>query len=379
MGLLDYYRQFEELPEEEVNRELRERNAERKAKELTKVQTLDLSEITSPHAPHPDVVSAVTFVARRGMQRYPRSSELTSELSYRHEVQDDRIAIGNGASELLQAAAVALMRPGQALLSPWPSHPLFPLIARRAHGIAVPVSGGVDALLQAASQHDTRVIALASPNNPTGELTSPEELDRLLSSLPDTVAVLLDEALIEYSGLDAGERDASIALLERHQRLLVFRTFSKAWGLAGMRCGYVIGGPGAEGLLAEISPEHGVSELSQAAALEALRSCEGELSRRVRVVGEQRALLTDQLRAMGLQVTDSSANFLWVAHQSLDGAELSARLRRSGVIVAPGATLAAPEHVRITVRDRPATDRLLRALEGASSTATAGETQVGSA
>lgn len=367
MGLLDYYRQFEELPEEEVNRELRERNAQRKAKELMKVQTLDLSEITSPHAPHPDVVSAVTFVARRGMQRYPRSSELVSELAFRYGVKADRIAIGNGASELLQAAAHALMRPGQALISPWPSHPLFPMIARRAHAVAVPVSGGVDALLQASSQHDTRVIAIASPNNPTGELTSMKDLERLLSSLPETVAVLFDEALIEYSTVDEEERDASIALLERHPRLLVFRTFSKAWGLAGMRCGYVICAPGAEGLLSELAPEHGVNELTQAAALEALRSGEADLIRRVKLISEQRSRLTDELRGGGMQVSDSRANFIWVAHQSLNGAELSARLRPSGVLLAPGATLAAPEHVRITVRDRPASDRLLRALEAALS------------
>ncbi len=115
------------------------------------------------------------------------------------------------------------------------------------------------------------MIALASPNDPTGELLAGAELERLLAGLPDGVAVLLDEALVEFA--DAQPTDSSLALLERHPRLLVFRSFSKAWGLAGLRIGYAIGGPGSEELLAELEPDLGVSEVSQAGALEALRSC----------------------------------------------------------------------------------------------------------
>lgn len=364
MGLLDYYRQFDALSEEEINSELRQQAAEKRALELTRVETLDLSQTTWPYPPHADVVSAVTFVARRGMHRYPREIELSSELSHRLGVPADRIAIGNGASELLQAATSALIRPGQALLTPWPSHPLFPTMARRAHGVAVPVSErDPDALLAAVAKHDTRVIALASPNDPTGELVGASELDALLAGLPETVAVLLDESLIEYS--DRALQDASLQMVERYPRLLVFRSFSKAWGLAGLRCGYAIGGPGAESLLAELAPEHGVSELTQAAALETLRACSRQVDRRCRVVSEQRASLTSALRERGLHVTDSEANFLWVAHPEMQGGEFSARLAESGVLVAAGAPLGEPGHVRITVRDQPASERLLSALDAA--------------
>ncbi|MHB1537523.1 MAG: pyridoxal phosphate-dependent aminotransferase [Solirubrobacteraceae bacterium] len=361
MGLLDYYKQFEALSEEEVNRGLREEAAERKARELAKLPELDLSQTTWPDAPHPDVVSALTFVARRGLHRYPRSSELTSELAHRHDLDVARIALGNGASELLQAAACALMRPGQALLSSWPSYPLFPAIARRAHGVAVPVSGGVDALLAASAEHDTRVIALASPNDPTGELLPFAELERLLGSLDEGVAVLLDEALIEYAGGEA--ESVSPRLLERFPRLLVFRSFSKAWGLAGLRCGYAICGPGAEGVLASLAPAHGVSELAQAAALESLRSCERVLARRVASVAEQRERLTGELRARGMECAGSAANFLWVAHERMDGGELTAELRALGVLVASGAPLGEPRHMRISIRDAAASARLLSALD----------------
>ena len=185
MGLLDYYRQFEAMPEEEVNRGLRAQAAERRRKALTRVETLDLSQTTWPELAHPHIVSAITFTAQRGMQRYPhlRGSALHDELASRHEVDSGRLILGNGAAELLSSATRALIAPGQRLITSWPSYPLYPIMARRAHGRAVPVTGGVDALLEAAGEDETRVIALASPNDPTGELLSAAELSRLLDGL----------------------------------------------------------------------------------------------------------------------------------------------------------------------------------------------------
>jgi histidinol-phosphate aminotransferase len=365
MGLLDYYKQFEGLTEEEVNAQLRVEAAERKRKALTTVQTLDLSQTTWPGLPHPEIVSAITFVARRGMQRYPhmRGSQLRATLAERLGVQPGRLIVGNGSAELLSAATRALIEPGQVLLTSWPSYPLYPIMARRAHGQAVPVGGGIDALLAAAGEHDTRVVALASPNDPTGELVASAELERLLDGLPEGVAVLLDESLVEFA--DAQPSDSSLVLLERYPRLLVFRSFSKAWGLAGLRCGYAIGPPGSEELLAELEPDLGVSEISQAGALEALRRCSDLLARRVRAVARERERLTAALRQRQFDVTDSQANFLWVAHPTLDGDELAARLERVGVVVARGAVLDEPRHVRISIHDEPSSTRLLAALERA--------------
>jgi len=366
VGLTDYYRQFEGLSEEEVNRDLREQAAERRRKALTQVVTLDLSQTTWPELPHPDVVNAITFVARRGLNRYPhaRGSQLRNELARRHELDPGRLIVGNGAAQLLSAATRALIEPGQALVTSWPSYPLYPIMARRAHGRAVPVKGGVDALLAAVAQHgDTRVVALASPNDPTGELLASDELKRLLAGLPDGVAVLLDEALVEFA--DAQPADASRRLLEEHRRLLVFRSFSKAWGLAGLRLGYAMGGPGSEELLTELEPDLGVSEISQAGALEALRSCSERLERQVAAIAGERARLTAALRERHFDVADSQANFLWVAHPQLDGGELAARLARAGVLVAPGAALGEPRHVRISIRSDAASERLLGALDRA--------------
>jgi histidinol-phosphate aminotransferase len=363
VGLLDYYRQFEGLTEEEVNVQLREEAAERRAKALARVETIDLSQTTWWELPNPRIVQVITFIARRGLNKYPhlRGSELRDELAARLGVEPSRVILGNGSGELLSSATRALIEPGQQLLTTWPSYPLYPIMARRAHGQAIPVSGGVDALLAAASDPAVRVVALASPTDPTGELLATRDLERLLAGLPDGVAVLLDESLVEFA--DAQPINSSIALLEQHPRLFIFRTFSKAWGLAGLRVGYALGGPGSEDLFAELAPDLGVSEVSQAGALEALRSCSQLVEGRVRALCEERPRLTDALRARGFEVADSQANFLWVAHPDLDAAALATLLSRAGILVAEGAALGEHRHVRITIRDALTSERLLDALD----------------
>jgi histidinol-phosphate aminotransferase len=207
------------------------------------------------------------------------------------------------------------------------------------------------------------VIALASPNDPTGELLSAAELSRLLEGLPEGVAVLLDESLVEFA--DSQPVDSSLDLLEHHPQLLVFRSFSKAWGLAGLRIGYALGAPGSEELLAELAPDLGVSEVSQAGALEALRSCSELVAERVRLISAERVALSTALRERHFEVTDSQANFLWVAHPTVDGGELVTRLARAGVLVASGDALGEPRHVRISLRDAACSERLLGALDKA--------------
>ena len=234
-------------------------------------------------------------------------------------------------------------------------------MARRAHGQAVRVSGGVDELLSAAQDPAVRAIVIASPNDPTGELLPVAELERLLAGVPDGVGVLLDEALVEFA--DAQPTSASIELLARSPRLLVFRSFSKAWGLAGLRIGYAIGGPGSESLLAELDPDLGVSELSQAGALEALRTCSELLQIRVKDICRERPLLAAELRERGFDVPESQANFLWAAHPAITGGELSARLAQAGILVAAGDALGEPARVRIAVQSAGAGERLLSAID----------------
>ena len=135
MGLLGHYKQFEELSDGEVTSGLRVDADERRRKALARVPPLDLARTTWPALPPSDIVNAITFAARRGLHDYLESaSELRSELAHRHAVAAERIVIGDGAAQLLVAAAHALMEPDDELITPWPSYPLYPVMARQARG-----------------------------------------------------------------------------------------------------------------------------------------------------------------------------------------------------------------------------------------------------
>jgi histidinol-phosphate aminotransferase len=220
---------------------------------------------------------------------------------------------------------------------------------------------GVEPILRAINDR-TRVVALCNPNDPTGEFLDAGALDTLLGELPERVIVLLDEALGDYA--DA-PRDAALALLETHPRLIVFRTFSKAWGLAGLRSGYALGGPESPPLLERLEPELGVNELGQAGVLEALRAAPRVVARRVETVRGERERLAAELRELGCDVPDSQANVLWIEAPGLDGAELASRLERSGVIVASGARFGDPARVRAAVQTPAAGERMLSAVRNA--------------
>ena len=367
MGFRDYYKQFDELTPEEVSARLREQADERHRHALSIVEPLNLSATTWGEYPHHNIVNAVTYAARRGLHHYldRHAAALRSELAHRHGVREERLVVGDGAAQLLGAATQILMEdPQDELVTPWPSYPLYPMMARRARAHAVPVEGyGLDPILAAVNDR-TRIVALCSPNDPTGELFGIAPLRALLEQLPQRVVVLLDEALVEFVDPAVQAEDAALALLEEHPRMLIFRTFSKAWGLAGLRCGYAIGGPDAEPLLERLEPELGLNELAQAGALEALRSSDIRVAARAKTISANRARLTTTVRELGYELPDSQANFLWLLRKGVSGPELSARLERGHVLVASGGPLGEPDHVRMTVPAREEhMTRAIRALE----------------
>jgi histidinol-phosphate aminotransferase len=359
MGLLDYYRQFEGMSEDEVNARLRERAARERERALARVEPLDLSTTTPPELPHSEIVNAIAAAARTGaLNRYGdrAGGRLRRSLAARHAVAEERIAIGHGAADLLAAAARALLEPGDELVTPWPSYPLYPLMARRAQGRAVPVDGFDPNAILAAVTPRTRVVALCNPNDPTGEHLSASALHALVTRLPERVWLLLDQALADYA--DAEDPDDALEL----PRTLAFRTFSKAWGLTGLRCGYVIGPPDAAELLDALAPPLGVGALSEAGALAALRR-EQVVERRVQTVIAERARLLDALAELPADAPASQANVVWLSAPGHSGEDLRARLEHLGVLVAAGGPLGDEDHVRAAIQSPAATDRLLRALE----------------
>jgi len=366
VGLLDYYRRFEGLDQEEVNRGLRERRAHERATALAEVPVLDLSSAEWPDFPSAEVMNAAIYVARGRVNGYPdrHATTVRRTLAERHAVEPEQIVVGNGAAELLQTAAYLLLSEGDELVTPWPSYPLYPLMAARAGARPVAVdlvSGRSDpaALLDAITD-TTRVVTICNPNDPTGTYLDSETLGELFSSLPEHVHVLLDEAYVQFQ--DVEDADAALRLVEAFPRLLVFRTFSKIYGLSGLRAGYAIGSGTAASLLEALAPVHGVNALTQAGIEHVLKIGEPEVERRRSLVVDQRARLLAALHDLPVEAPDTQANFAWLTAAGLTGGALAARLERAGVLVAPGGPLGDEQHVRASIRGPAATERLLSAL-----------------
>jgi histidinol-phosphate aminotransferase len=363
MGLLDYYRQFEDVDEEELNRARRERRRRERELALQQVPDLDLSSTEWPEFPNSEVMNASIYTARGRVNGYPdrHATGVRRALAELHGVAPERIVLGNGAAELLQSAAFALLGQGDELVMPWPSYPLYPLMATRAGARPVAVEGPESIL--AAVGEGTRTVVICNPNDPTGDYLPSDALARLLSALPKGVHVLLDEALVHFQELE--DEDACLRLTDAFARLTVFRTFSKVYGLSGLRAGYAVGAPGSTRLLDAIAPVLGVNALTQSAVDHALKIGGAEIERRRLAVIRERTRVLEALRVLPVDATASQANFVWIRARGMTGAQLAERLRRDGVIVAPGGPLGADDHVRATVRDAAATDRLLASLRRA--------------
>jgi histidinol-phosphate aminotransferase len=363
LGLLDYYRQFEDVDEEELNKLRRARRAREKALALEQVPDLDLSGTEWPEFPNSEVVNASIYTARGRVNGYPdrHAEAVRRALAERHEVEPERIVLGNGAAELLQAAALALMGEGDELLTPWPSYPLYPLMAARAGGRPVPVED-VSALADAVTDR-TRLLVICNPNDPTGSYLPAEQIASIAHGLPERVHVLVDEALVHFQ--DAEALDAVLRLTDALPRFMVVRTFSKIYGLSGLRAGYAVGSTASTSLLDAISPVLGVNALTQSAIDQALKIGGPEVEARRASVIRERAHLMEGLADLPLDVSPSQANFVWLAAEGLSGRELTSRLQKEGVLVAPGGPLGADDHVRATIRNSAATDRLLAALRKA--------------
>ncbi|MEA2349830.1 MAG: histidinol-phosphate aminotransferase [Thermoleophilaceae bacterium] len=370
MGLLDYYRQFDDIDQESINRVLRERRRRERELALAEVPTIDLSGTEWPDIPHSEIMNAAIYAARGRVNNYPdrHAARLRRLLGERHGVEQEQVVVGNGAAELLQATALVLLGPGDELVTPWPSYPLYPLMAQRAGGrpVAVDLASGradLDAL-RAAVNERTRAVVLCNPNDPTGTYLTADEIAGFASSLPDDVHLLVDEAFVEFQ--DVEPRDSVLRLVDAFQRVVVFRTFSKIYGLSGLRAGYAVASPAAASLLTSIAPALGINVLTQAGITYALEMGDREIERRRDLVVAQRRRILDELHDLPVDAPASEANFVWLHASGLTGAQLAAGMEEARVLVAPGAALGADDWVRASIRGEAATSRLLRALREAT-------------
>jgi histidinol-phosphate aminotransferase len=319
-------------------------------------------------APSPDVAVAAQAVLT-GVHRYPDPSytALRTALSERYGVPRHRIALGNGSCDLLLAAGEALLEPGAEVIYAWPAFSVYPHLAAAsgARGIQVP--------LDAEDRHDldamaaevtvaTRLILVCNPNNPTSTALPLEAVEAFLDRVPRHVCVILDEAYCEYA-LTLGDTYASLELLRRWPNLVLLRTFSKVYGLAGLRVGYGLCGSEAfRAAVDQVRQPFYLNMAAQAAAIEALRH-QDEVERRVARTVAARTELAGGLRAQGLWVADTDANFVWVhLHQDTIESEVVAGLAERGVLVRAGASLGREGSLRVTVGTEAENARFLAAM-----------------
>jgi len=296
--------------------------------------------------------------------RYPDSDshELRSALATALHVDRARILPAAGSSELISLAARAVLLPGRnAVLSQYAFISYAAAVrAVGATSIVVPAAAyGHDlAAMQAAVGPQTRLVFIASPNNPTGTHTSPAALESFLGAIPDNVLVILDEAYRDY--LCPEFQPAVGPLLDRHPNLLVLRTFSKVYGLAGLRVGYGMGDPALLDVLRRLQAPFSVSTLAQGAALAALGDTEF-VRMSVAANAMERARLGAALDLMQVEHLPSQGNFLLL--RVGDGEAACRALLRKGIIVRPVTGYGLPEWIRVTVGLAPENTRFLDALK----------------
>lgn len=294
--------------------------------------------------------------------RYPDGNgfQLKTALAKKHEVGMDQIVLGNGSNDILELAARAFLSPGSSAVYSQFAFAVYPLAtqAAGARGIVAPArhyGHDLDAMLAAISG-DTRVVFIANPNNPTGTFLEADELSRFLAQVPESVLVVLDEAYTEF--LPAAS--ASLDWLKTHPNLLVARTFSKAYGLAGLRIGFALCHPDVADLLNRVRQPFNVSSLAQAAAVAAMED-EAFLEECVNINRAGMQQMTAGFERLGLEYIPSSGNF--VAVRVGDAARVNLGLLKRGIIVRPIANYGMPEHLRVSIGLESENRLFLQALE----------------
>jgi histidinol-phosphate aminotransferase len=298
--------------------------------------------------------------------RYPDGNafELKDALGKRYGVPQDCIVVGNGSNDLLEMAAAAFLAPGTSAVYSQHAFAVYPLAtqARGARSIVVPARNyGHDlAAMRAAIAADTRVVFVANPNNPTGTFLPGAELEDFIARVPREVAVVVDEAYTEY--LPRELRYDSVAWLRKYPNFILTRTFSKVYGLAGLRIGFGLMKPGVADLLNRVRQPFNVNSLALAAATAALGDTKF-VTKSVKMNRAGMAVLARSFKKLGLEFIPSCANF--ITFRVPESGAVYGKLLSQGVIVRPLAGYAMPEHLRVTVGTPKENERFLSALKSA--------------
>ena len=317
----------------------------------------------NPRGASPRAIAAMR-IAIEETGRYPDGNgfALKDALSKRYGLTPDRIVLGNGSNDVLEMAARAFLAPGTSSVYSQHAFVVYSLATQAigATGIVVPARDfghDLDAMAKAV-RSDTRVVFVANPNNPTGTWLTPQAVRAFLQKIPADVLVVLDEAYNEY--LDAEDRSDAVRWSDEFPNLVVSRTFSKAYGLAGLRVGYGFSHPRVVDLMNRVRQPFNVSDIAQAAATAALH--DHEFVEQSTLLNKQgMKALTEGFLRLGLSWIPSHGNFVCV--KVGEGAAVFQRLLRQGVIVRPVAAYVMPEYLRISIGTESENARFLAALE----------------
>jgi len=334
---------------------------------LDEQSIVKLASNENPRGISPKALAAIK-AALPELGRYPDGFELTQALSQRLGVGMQQIVLGNGSNDVLELAGMAFLAPGCSAVYSQHAFAVYPLAtqARGAHSIVTPAKNfghDLEAML-AAIRADTHVVFIANPNNPTGTMLTAAELESFLSRAPKQVIVVVDEAYNEY--LDPALRCPSIEWIARFPNLIVTRTFSKVYGLAGLRVGYAVCRPEVADLLNRVRQPFNVNNLAIAGAVAAL-SDDAFLRESYALNVAGMAQLQAGCKRLGLGWIPSYGNFLTVeiprTGSQIQAGAVFQKLLKLGVIVRPLAGYAMPDHLRVTIGLSSENARFLGALE----------------
>lgn len=332
---------------------------------LAEEDIVKLASNENPLGASPRALAAIENVFM-DIARYPDGNGfgLKSALAERYGVAREQIVLGNGSNDVLELAARAFLTPQASAVYSQYAFAVYPLATQAvgARGIEVAARNfGHDlrAMLEALAE-DSRVIFIANPNNPTGTLLAAPELVHFLEQVPPTVLVVLDEAYTEY--LPDEVRPDSLSWLKRFPNLVITRTFSKAYGLAGLRVGFALAHPAVADLMSRVRQPFNVNSLAQAAAIAAMED-EAFLAQGVELNRAGMEQLTEGLARLDISQIPSYGNF--VTFCAGPAAAIYHSLLRQGVIVRPLANYGMPEHLRVSIGLEAENARFLDALQHA--------------
>jgi histidinol-phosphate aminotransferase len=336
-------------------------------RELGLERVVKLASNEGPFGPFPAALEALDRAASE-LNRYPDGGcyRLTAALADRHSVPFEQVCVGAGADGCIDMVSQATLDPGDGVVCGWPSFPSYVIYGRKqgAKVTTVPLVDhryDLDALLEAVDA-STKLVYVCHPNNPTGTMNTTDELDALLDRIPAHVLTVVDQAYFEYIDLP-DYPDAIARYVQRGRRVLVLRTFSKIYGLAGLRVGYAVGPADVCAAMAKVRRPFDITTPAQVAAVASIGD-DAELARRREVNRAGLERLETVLREHGLDPVRSIGNFMY-AETGGDATELFDRLLREGVIVRPLAGFGSPTAIRISVGTPEELDVLAGALSHA--------------